>query len=205
MAPQCSHFDETGAHAEWRWQKQKAQGLRLRLLCSPISTSPALFGRGWRRSCEGGRGLAGALDFVVRTTESGGPAGAVPFRDRRRHGCRLRASMDGFTACPETVLPPQAPGRPRRADQHRRPRTNRRRQQKKSGHQATSQPAKKKPQGKTPAAPFWIRQPEGWKTRVRLRPGRPASSLLRRNPRPPSRCLRRPPGAGSRPRRRRRP
>ena len=37
--------------------------------------------------------------FPWQPTDSGGSAGAG-LRDRRKHGCFLRAPMDGFTACP---------------------------------------------------------------------------------------------------------
>ena len=48
-------------------------------------------------------------------------AGRAPFRDRRRHGCRLRAPRDGFTACPERAPSPQTRRNARTADPHRRP------------------------------------------------------------------------------------
>ncbi len=71
-----------------------------------------------------------AFDVPWPPTHRRGSAGAG-MRDRRKHGCFLRAPMDGFTACPAYPHPPAqlgpCKGHPLFAQIHRQPGSARRR------------------------------------------------------------------------------
>ncbi len=79
-------------------QKQKQKPSSERSIQSPTPSWPLLSGHGW----------IGCFGSCLPVAGIWRDCGAGPFRDRRRHGCRLRASMDGFTACPEKA-PPRSP------------------------------------------------------------------------------------------------